>query len=222
MKRTLVLFFGAAATTALLTTGCTSQMSGSPSAAMAAPAATSNGKAAALRAGLNTLFQEHVYLASAATGAALGGREGEFKAAAGALDENSVAIANAIGSVYGADAEKAFLPLWRRHIGFVVDYTVGVATKDTAKQSMAVSDLVAYTNDFGAFLSAANPNLPKTVVADLVKDHVVTLKSVIDAQAAGDLAKAYSATRMAASHMRMIADPLADAIVKQFPDKFTG
>jgi hypothetical protein len=222
MKRTLVLFLGAVATTALLTTGCTSQMAGSPSAAMAAPAATSNGKAAALRAGLNTLFQEHVYLASAATGAALGSREGEFKAAAGALDENSVAIANAIGSVYGADAEKAFLPLWRRHIGFVVDYTVGVATKDTAKQNMAVSDLVAYTNDFGAFLSAANPNLPKTVVADLVKHHVVTLKSVIDAQAAGDPAKAYSATRTAASHMRMIADPLADAIVKQFPDKFTG
>ena len=221
MKRTRVFFLGVA-TTALLTTGCTSGMSSSPAAAMAAPATTSNGKAAALRAGLNTLFQEHVYLASAATGAALGGREAEFKAAAGALDENSVAIASAIGSVYGADAEKAFLPLWRRHIGFVVDYTVGVATKDAGKQNTAVSSLVEYTNDFGAFLSAANPNLPKTVVADLVKHHVVTLKSVIDAQAAGDAAKAYSATRMAAGHMRMIADPLADAIVKQFPDKFTG
>jgi hypothetical protein len=60
------------------------------------------------------------------------------------------------------------------------------------------------------------------VVADLVQHHVVTLKSVIDAQAAGDAGTAYTAVRAAAGHMRMIADPLADAIVKQFPEKFTG
>jgi hypothetical protein len=179
-------------------------------------------KAAGLRAALNTLFQEHVYLAAAATGAALGGRDDEFKAAAGALDGNSIAIGQAIGSVYGADAEKAFLPLWRRHIGFAVDYTVGVATKDKPKADKAVSDLIGYTGDFGAFLSAANPNLPKGVVADLVKHHVVTLKDVIDAQARKDQVTAYTAIRMAASHMHLIADPLADAIVKQFPDKFSG
>ena len=40
--------------------------------------------------------------------------------------------------------------------------------------------------DFGAFLASANPNLPKDVVAGLVKDHILTLKPVIDAQAAGD------------------------------------
>src|SRR5687768_8724184 len=91
---------------------------------------TSATKAAELRAGLNSLFREHIFLAAAATGAALDGREAEFKAAAGALDGNSVDIANAIGSIYGKDAGEAFLPLWRKHIGFVVDYTVGVATKD--------------------------------------------------------------------------------------------
>ena len=47
------------------------------------------------------------------------------------------------------------------HIGMVVDYTVGVATKDQAKQDKAVDDLVGYTQDFGAFLASANPNLPK-------------------------------------------------------------
>ena len=70
----------------------------------------------------------------------------------------------------------------------VVDYTVGKATKDEAKQEKAVNDLVGYTQDFGAFLSAANENLPKDVVAGLVKDHVLTLKDVIDAQAAGEQA----------------------------------
>jgi len=183
---------------------------------------TSSTKASGLRSTLNTLFQEHIYLAAAATGAALGGREAEFKAAAAALDANSVAISKAIGSVYGQGAEDAFLPLWRKHIGMVVDYTVGVATNDKAKQDKAVADLIGYTQDFGAFLQSANPNLPKSVVADLVKHHVVTLKEVIDAQAAKDPAKAYMAVRTAAGHMQMIADPLAEAIVKQFPDKFSS
>ena len=176
--------------------------------------------AASLRTALNLALREHVYLASAATGAALAGRDAEFKAAAGALDANSVAIAKAIGSVYGPDAEKAFLPLWRKHIDMVVDYTVGKATNDRAKQDRAVSDLIGYTQDFGAFLSGANPNLPKAVVADLVKHHVVTLKDVIDAQAAKDHARAFVAERTGAGHMQMIADPLAEAIVQQFPDRF--
>jgi hypothetical protein len=176
--------------------------------------------AASLRTALNLAMREHVYLASAATGAALGGRDAEFKAAAGALDANSIAIAKAIGSAYGPDAEKAFLPLWRRHIGMVVDYTVGAASSDRAKQDRAVSELIGYTQDFGAFLAAANPNLPKAVVADLVKHHVVTLKDVIDAQAAKDQGRAFSAQRTGAGHMQMIADPLAEAIVTQFPEKF--
>jgi hypothetical protein len=32
----------------------------------------------------------------------------------------------------------------------------------------------------------------------------------------------YTAILTAALHMHMIADPLADAIVKQFPEKFSG
>ena len=181
-----------------------------------------NGKAAQLRTGLNTLFSEHVSLAASATGAALGGRDAEFKAAASALDANSVDISKAIGSVYGKDAEAAFLPLWRKHIGFVVDYTVATATKDKAKQTKAVNDLVGYTEDFGAFLSSANPNLPKAAVAELVKGHILTLKDVIDAQADKDYGKTYMLLRTATAHMHMIADPLADAIVKQFPDRFAG
>ena len=97
-----------------------------------------------------------------------------------------------------------------------------MATKDKAKQDKAVTDLVQYTQDFGAFLASANPNLPKDAVAGLVKTHVLTLKDVIDAQAAGDQAKAFAATRTAYAHMGMIADPLAGAIVKQFPDRFPG
>jgi hypothetical protein len=176
--------------------------------------------AATLRTTLNMALREHAIIAAMATGSALGGREGEFKAAANALDGNSIDIAKAIGSVYGAGAEKAFLPLWRKHIGFVVDYTIGLAAKDKAKQDKAVNDLIKYSEDFGAFLASANPNLPKNTVADLVKGHIITLKDVVDAQAAREWTKVYANLRMAASHMAMIADPLGTAIAKQFPDRF--
>lgn len=174
-----------------------------------------------LRVALNTLLAEHIYLASSATGAALGGRTPEFQAAAGALDSNSVSLSKAIGSVYGEDAGTAFLALWRKHIGFVVDYTTGVATKNTLKQDKAVQDLLGYANDFGAFLNSACPGLPTSVVADLVRGHITSLKTVIDAQAASNPA-VYNNIRTAAAHMQMIADPLAAAIAKQFPDRFAS
>ncbi|MGH7512939.1 MAG: hypothetical protein ACREOQ_08455 [Gemmatimonadales bacterium] len=187
---------------------------------MSAPASAQSMAASDLRIALNTGLAEHVWLAAATTEAALGGRSGEFKDAAAALDANSVALSQAIGSVYGEGAGTAFLELWRKHIGFFVDYTNGVAKKDEAAQNKAVKDLMGYAEDFGAFLASANPNLPKDVVAGLVRDHAVGLKAVVDAQAAGDWPSAYAKLREAAAHMRMIADPLAGAIAKQFPEKF--
>jgi hypothetical protein len=53
--------------------------------------ATSGTKAATLRTALNNLLREHVYLAGAATGAALDGREAEFKAAAAAAHMQMIA-----------------------------------------------------------------------------------------------------------------------------------
>jgi hypothetical protein len=222
MKKTLVRLTGGAAIIALMSAGCSSASTMTHSMASTTGTSTSATGAATLRTGLNALLGEHVMLAAAATGAALGARQAEFEAAAGALDANSIDISKAIGSVYGADAEQAFLPLWRKHIGFFVDYTVGVASQDQAKQDRAVADLVGYTQDFGAFLNSANPNLPQAVVADLVKTHVLTLKEVVDAQAVKDPVKANKALRMAYNHMHMIADPLSGAIVKQFPEKFSG
>ncbi len=178
--------------------------------------------AAELRAGMTSLLREHVFLAASATGGALGGREAQFRSAAAELDGNSIDLSRAIGSAYGGDAEMAFLPLWRSHIGMVVDYTKGKAANDQAMQDKAVNDLLGYTNDFAAFVSAANENLPKNVVQGLVKDHALTLKEVIDAQADGDAIRQFMAIRGAGAHMQMIADPLAEATVAKFPDKFGG
>lgn len=180
---------------------------------------TSETGAADLHAGLTHLLQEHVYLAANATNAALTG--GDFDGAAGALDENSVALSEAIGSIYGSDAGGAFLELWRTHIGFFVDYTQARAAGDDAAAQAAVTALEGYGQDFGAFIESANPNLPADAVAEELGPHVATLTTAIDAQVAGSPDQ-WALLREAASHMPHTAAILAGGIVTQMPDTFDG
>lgn len=185
---------------------------------------TSETGAAALRAGLTNLLSEHVYLAALASSSALGGDTANFNAFAEVLNgdaSNSTDLVNAIGSAYGPDVQKAFDPLWRKHIGFVVDYVGASAKGDEAGKKAAVDKLVAYADEFGAVIESIN-GLPKKTVSELVLMHITTLKDVIDSQVAKDQPKVYSGLRSAYVHMDMIAGPLADATAKKFPDKFDG
>jgi hypothetical protein len=186
---------------------------------------TSETGAAALRAGLNNLLSEHVYLAALASSSALAGDTATFNAFADALNgkgsSNSTDLISAIGSAYGPDVQKAFDPLWRKHIGFVVEFVGAAGEGDEVGKKAAVDKLVAYADEFGAVIESIN-GLPKKTVSELVLMHITTLKDVIDAQVAKDQPKVYAGLRKAYGHMDMIAGPLADATAKKFPDKFDG
>ena len=172
------------------------------------------------RVALNQLLQEHLYLATDATDAALAGRADEFAAAGAALNTNGTDIGAAIGSLYGTDAGDAFNKIWSAHNGFFVDYTTGVAMKNQAMQDKAVQDLTTvYLPQFATFLAGAT-DLPNDALTGLIKDHVLTTKAVVDAQAKGDWAATAAADRMAGQHMETIGDPLAKAIVAKLPAKF--
>ena len=183
-------------------------------------AGEASNKGVDLRVGLDMLLQEHLYLASSATGAALGGRADEFAAAGAALNTNGTDIGAAIGSVYGTDAQNKFNTIWSAHNGFFVDYTTAVATKDKTKMDKAVSDLTTvYLPQFVDFLAGAT-GLPKDALTALIKEHVLTTKAIVDAQGAKDFMAAAAADRLAGQHMEMIGDPFAKAIVAKVPDKF--
>ncbi len=173
-----------------------------------------------LRVGLNQLLQEHLYIASAATGSALGGRADEFAAAGDVLNTNGTDLGAAIGSLYGDEAKDAFNKIWSAHNGFFVDYTTGVATKDQAMQDKAVEDLTTvYVPQFTDFLAGAT-DLPKDVLTTLITEHVLTTKAIVDAQASEDWTAVATADRTAGQHMAMIGDPLAAAIVAKLPEMF--
>ena len=173
-----------------------------------------------LRVGLNGLLQEHLYLASSATGSALDGMSDQFGAAGEALNTNGTDVGAAIGSLYGDEAKDQFNKIWSAHNGFFVDYTTGVAKKDKAMQDKAVEDLTTvYVPDFATFLAGAT-DLPEDTLSDLITDHVLTTKAIVDAQGAGDAMAAAKADRTAGQHMQMLGDPLAAAIIAKLPDKF--
>jgi hypothetical protein len=185
----------------------------SPTTTAVAPDAT---QAAALRATLTSLLSDHVWLAGNALDTAVQNK-GDLKdpqvvGAVKALDDNSVALAEAIGSVY-PDAEKPFLASWRQHIGFFVNYTLGKATKDDKQVAKAKADLDAYRTSFGELINSVVPELPADAVAEELKPHVSSLFAAIDASVAG---KPDYQTKLsvAADHMVMTAEVLAGGIAK--------
>ncbi len=172
-----------------------------------------------LRVAMNGLLKEHVNLGLATLRAAYDGGD-SFEGAEAALDQNSVDLAAAVGSVYGADAEKQFLALWREHIGFFADYTVGLATDDQAKIDQAVRDLGGYAAGAGEFFSSANPNIDAVAVKELAMEHGKLIREAMAAYDKGDYAQSYELELAANDQVSKIADALTTGIVVQFPEKF--
>ncbi len=181
---------------------------------------TTKGPASDLRYTLASGLGQHALLASLTRHRGLEGAD-DFEAAGAALEANTVALGDAIGSIYGDKAKATFLGLWRAHIGFFVDYTVGTASDDAAKKTKAADDLAGYSRDFAAFLSGAT-DLPADVLEAELNSHVMHLAGSVDAYAAGDYAKAYELTDMAFQHMVATGGTRADAIAVKFPDKFAA
>jgi hypothetical protein len=186
-------------------------------AAMTAPSTAT--KAADLRVVLNALEREHVDLASTATRDGFDGSPA-FGDAAKAVDANSVALSQAVGSVYGDAAAAKFLEIWRSHIGFFVDYTVAAKKGDTAGMAKAVTNLGGYNDAISDFFSGANPNLPRDAVHQLIADHIGLLKDAVDKYGAKDYAGSFTSEHAANDQIGKIADAISGAIVKQYPAKF--
>lgn len=187
----------------------------STASAMSMSADTTASQAATLRAGLDQLFREHVNLTGFTVQTAVISGVGSKQTAAAlkALDANTVAIGDAVGSVYGDAAKAGFLRMWRAHIGFFVDYTKALASGDRAAVKAAEAKLANYQRDFGTFLATAT-GLPADAVSADLQGHIQTLEAAIQAI----LAKSPTAAAkisMAEDHMAGTAAVLAKAIAAQ-------
>ncbi len=160
-------------------------------------------EAAELRSGLTALLQEHVYLAGIAVATAYetGPDSAEFGLATDAVDANSVALSEAVGSLAGEEKGEEFLERWRDHIGYFVDYALAAAEDDDEGRDAAVADLMEYTSDAGEFFEeVSGGELPAGDVTESLNGHVETLAAAVDSLAAGDT-EAFADLQMASHHV---------------------
>jgi hypothetical protein len=177
--------------------------------------------AAGLRQGLDFLLQEHVVLVCSATDAALAGRDEQFTAANNAMDDNTRELAGAFAHIYGEDVGNAFYNLWHKHDGLIVDYTLAVATHKPDDQDKAITALIAFSREFGAFMeTTTGSRLRRDSVADQMRTVAALTQSVVEAQAAKDYARAFVHERDTEKAIVVIGSLWIDVIVQQFPDKY--
>lgn len=197
--------------------GASASASARPATPVSVAGAATNTPAARLYAALDQLLREHVDLTATVVETAVtsGASSAQTKAAEQALGENTDALGAAIGSIYGAGARAEFLRLWRAHIGYFVDFTLGKATHNQAMVQTAQKDLAGYVTSFARFMSKATMLPIPALEADL-RGHVSTLERAIDAIVAKSPA-AGDDVQMAAMHMDGTAQVLAEGIVSSKP-----
>lgn len=177
-------------------------------------------KAAETAAALRDLWLGHIFWVR---NVVVGTLRGD-KAAAAAAETQAVAnarqIAAAIEPYYGKEASEKLFGLLAGHYGAVKDYLEATASGSKPKQDAALKKLAGNAEEIARFLSSANPHLPFDTLNGLLAahgaHHVQQIQQLHGGQYAAE-AKTWEAMK---KHMYVIADALAGAIAKQFPDRF--
>jgi hypothetical protein len=179
-------------------------------------------KISATKATLRDLWIGHIFWVRNVVTAALSGDAAAQKAAEAQVVANAKAIAGSIEPFYGAAAKEKLLGLLAGHYGAVKSYLDARIAKDDAKPSQATTMLLSNAAEIAAFLSSANPNLPKDTVEGLLQAHSGHhIAQIQQLQAKDYVAEAKTWGDMT-QHMYVIADALGGALAKQFPEKFAA
>ena len=174
--------------------------------------------AAVLRGALEALLTEHVYLVGLTSENILTSQSAPRDGAKAALDAVSADLSKQIGASYGAEAEKVFLPLWKRQVELFLSYTG--SAKDKTKHEKVRQDLEQFAADAAGFLAGLNKNLDKSSMERIIGGHGDAVTQAIDAQVAGDFKKADLRLRAAALQIESLGLALAGATVRRFPVRF--
>lgn len=184
---------------------------------------------AKLRSSLVAALTEHAWLEVAAASEVAFRSTPGFGGAAAVVETNTRELSTVLGGVYGTNTQQEFEEVWKQHVTRLIDYVTAVLTSsgdaemDAEKRKKAVDALNASPAAVAAFIQKATAGLLSAdAVSRLVADHITGVRAAVDAIVAKDFGGAYASMRTAAKHMRTFGDPLAEAIIRQFPEKFAA
>jgi len=182
-------------------------------------AATTAVPAPKLQATLRALWQGHVEKTRDYAYAVKAGDGMRSEAAAHAAVANAKQLAGAVAGFYGQAAGERMLALLGGHWGAVKAMTDAEHAGNRAAANAAMTTLTQNAGEIARFLSGANPYLPQDAVRGLLLAHGAHHAAQIGEVMRGDRsaeARTWAAMRQ---HMDTIADAMAGALAKQFPQK---
>ncbi len=178
-------------------------------------------KVADLRMALRDLLVGHVHWSRTLVLAARMGDRSAARVAETQAVENARALGQAVGSFYGAEAGRRFAELFTGHNRAVKAYLEAALARSEPRRKAAHDQAARNAQEIDAFLSGANPNLPKGAVLSLLVAHWAHHVAQIDAAVRRDWTQEARVWEEMLRHIYRIADALAEAIAKQFPEKFS-
>ncbi len=178
-------------------------------------------KVADLRMTLRDLLGEHIHWSRTLVLATRAGERSAAQVAESRAIANARALGDAVAAFYGKEAGDRFAALFVGHNRAVKEYlTAALAGRQTAKKA-ASERAVRNAQEIDTFLSGANPNLPKGAVLNLLASHWAHHVAQVEAAAKRDWAQEARVWDEMRKHIYVVADALAEAIAKQFPDKLS-
>ncbi len=137
------------------------------------------------------------------------------------VDANTKQIADMITPFYGEARSHQFLNLLDINIDAVREYSEATTAENKSRQDAALARLASNANDFGAFFSGINSYLSESTARGLIAAHGAHHVLQINQYKKKDYAHLDETWKMMREHVYVIADTLTEALVKQFPNKFS-
>lgn len=200
-----------------------SALGGAPRAAFAAevlveaPMAAEN-KRTAFRKSMRRLWAEHAiwtraYIVAAASGAP------DTAAAASRLLRNQREIGAAFVPYYGDETGAKLGQLVKEHVLIAADVMAALKKGDEDKRGAAEALWHENAAELAALLNAANPGFSKEAYGGMFRRHLELTSRQMTARLGRKWEEDIAAFDEAYSEILMMADDLADGVIKQFPEK---
>ena len=183
--------------------------------------ASADSKQAKLRVDMNNLLREHVSSSLTVTRNIVdGASEQKIAGAKAAQTANAVAIATAVGSIYGKEAQDAITTPFVEHITQSNNYATAVKNNDMAAQETALTALRAELRKVADIFNSVIPSVSSDDLYAALSAHEDLLNQAAVEYQAGNYEKAYNLENEALVQISGGADVLTTGIIKAKPDMF--
>jgi hypothetical protein len=166
-----------------------------------------------LGAQFEQLLGQHALLAMRLTRSEVTNASDFGQVAETSLEANTDALSQLVGTAYDPQGDR-FKQLWQGYVTDLSAYANGAASQDASAKQAARASLMAYCDDYGAWLAgASNGQVQAGDAVGTARTRVVGLIKQVDAYAAGDYDQAYKIERQAYQNTFTAGATLAKASV---------